>query len=189
MKGQKTHSDRVCFRLIPFEDSFAFGHICCFVRLKQSMLDVEFQWFLPEKETFKLGHSHLARGSFLKDLWKTTCFEVFLGGKNKKKYCEWNFSLTGQYGFFLFDAYRQETLIEPPPKPSNQRVYLNSSQIILKASFDLESCFIPNLTSENLDLSLTAVIENVGGEIQYFAVKHAGSRPDFHLRSSFFSII
>ena len=38
---------------------------------------------------------------------------------------------------------------------------------------------------EELRIGLTAVIEDIRGRITYWAIAHAGDKPDFHLHQSF----
>src|SRR5690606_38180706 len=45
------------------------------------------------------------------DLWRATCFELFLGG-NGPAYLEFNFSPSGKWASYFFPAYR-EGRIEP----------------------------------------------------------------------------
>src|SRR4051794_22819774 len=41
------------------------------------------------------------------DLWRTTCFEAFLGGPHAAAYCEFNFAPSGQWAASRFAGYRE----------------------------------------------------------------------------------
>ncbi len=107
------------------------------------------------------------------ELWKTTCFELFLGQVGSA-YQEFNFSPSSRWASYAFSDYRKDghdaALAAPPViamEGSACRVRL--PQAVLAGV----SC-----------AGLTAVIEEQGGHISYWALAH-GDRPDFHRRSCF----
>ena len=91
-----------------------------------------------------------------------------------------NFSPSGAWNCYRFDDYRQGMRAEE----GAQGVEIQPRQGIkgyqLHAAVDLSAAIS---TEERLEVSLAAVIE--GSEHSYWAVKHAGTEPDFHLRQSF----
>ena len=113
-------------------------------------------------------------------LWETTCFECFFGVPGQNWYWEVNLSTAGYWNVFKLDGYRsglrEELAIEA------LSVSVNRSAFALETQFDLS---LLGLEDSELELSVTAVIADILGEISYWAVCHAGVEADFHLRDSF----
>jgi len=110
------------------------------------------------------------------DLWKRTCFEVFLAQPNQEKYIEINANAEGAWNIYFFDSYRE-------PQPPQEFHGAHVSRIECGADFfELEFNWpqIPN----KLKLSLCAVILTKEGPL-YYSTAHLGTKPDFHLRESF----
>ncbi|MBC7464883.1 MAG: hypothetical protein H7256_02735 [Bdellovibrio sp.] len=111
------------------------------------------------------------------ELWKNICFEFFLNPVGQKKYYEFNFGLNPAWNCYLFDGYR----MPQPPKASAEFEILdfiwNGSE--LKVTVENRSSY----TSFNV--GITAIIKDIKNQTHYFALKHAGEKPDFHLQDSF----
>jgi hypothetical protein len=114
------------------------------------------------------------------DLWKTTCFEAFISTPGSKSYWELNFSPSGAWNCYRFDDYRQGMRAEPCAQSVEIQPRAGFRGYQLHAAIDLSSVLA---TKELLEISLTAVVD--GEEQTYWALKHAGTKPDFHLRESF----
>ena len=114
------------------------------------------------------------------ELWKSTCFEAFVAVPGNKQYWELNFSPDGAWNCYRFDDYRQGMRAEKIL--SNPEIHTSHTPdgFQLLATVDLSSAV---QTQGPLELSLAAVIE--GDEHSYWALKHLGAKPDFHLRESF----
>lgn len=111
------------------------------------------------------------------DLWKSTCFELFLNPVGEKKYFEFNFSLKPAWNNYVFDEYRK-------PQP----VKLCSEFEIQKMSWQNKNLKIDILNLsvfQKFNVSLSAVIKNKKNQVSYFALVHAESKPDFHSLKSF----
>ena len=121
----------------------------------------------------------------LDHLWEHTCFEAFLSSKKSDEYWELNISPFGDWNLYHFKGYRKALGREARiPSLSHFKSDFLQTQTVrsLEVTIDLKS--LP-LTSE-LSLGLTAVLEfqyPVGKT--YWALKHAGQKPDFHLQESF----
>jgi hypothetical protein len=105
-------------------------------------------------------------------LWRTTCFELFVRDP-EGAYREFNFSPSGQWAAYAFQAYRDGgeplALNEPPtiqlsPEPFG---------ILLSVSVAVE-------LQPNAHLGLSAVIEEKDGTKSYWALAHPQGKPDFH---------
>jgi hypothetical protein len=117
------------------------------------------------------------------ELWKTTCFEFFLGIKEQPQYWEFNISPSGDWNAYHMDAYRRVGFRE---EMSIQRLQLEAREeagrFTLVTSVDLK----PILRADQLlEVSITAVIQSREGNETYWALLHPASYADFHLRESF----
>ena len=109
-----------------------------------------------------------ARPGAADELWKHTCFEVFIGIKGEPAYREFNFSPSGQWAVYDFRAERER----------------NDKEAWLQAC--LPAGALPTAApGTEFELNLTAVIERADGELEYWAVQHSPGEPDFHARDSF----
>lgn len=115
------------------------------------------------------------------DLWKTTCFELFLQPAESPGYLEFNFSPSTRWSAYAFDGHRQgrrdfpltvEPIIEREPalEPDEANVIY-----ALNAEVDLSD--IPNVPHL---MGVCAVIEETDGTISYWALAHPPGKPDFH---------
>ena len=107
------------------------------------------------------------------ELWKTTCFELFLR-RADGSYREFNFSPSGRWAAYEFSGYRSGIVNYEP---------LAWPDISGDAGTDLHVAAIFFDAREVLGFesaALTAVIEEEGGRFSYWSVAHAQERPDFH---------
>jgi hypothetical protein len=116
------------------------------------------------------------------ELWKSTCFECFFGVGGSDRYYEFNGSPSGDWALYGFDSYRAGM---KPHIPSVATAVPVMEKFEKRA--DGITCVwnIPSFTPEFLDRAgVTAVIES-GEGVSYWAIRHAGRKPDFHLKDSF----
>ena len=107
------------------------------------------------------------------ELWKTTCFELFLAGSGGN-YREFNFSPSGQWAAYSFAGYRNRTGdFDPVAAPE---IALDSGASVLTFTVFLDAADLEGASHA----SLTAVIEERDGKLSYWAPLHPGSKPDFH---------
>jgi len=128
------------------------------------------QWPVP------LPHS--APGN---ELWKHTCFEVFIADSDDSAYWEYNFSPSRQWAIYAFSGYRQPSGIAVSSNPSVGIPCLGDKTFTLQLQFPLEA----PLENKSLSVGVSAVVENRDGTRQYFALTHCAQKPDFHRRDSF----
>lgn len=107
------------------------------------------------------------------ELWKTTCFELFLYD-GEGKYREFNFSPSGQWALYGFEGYRHR----------GGEVTLRDGPDIKHAKGDtmfIQTVFVDSAVLMGAErAALSAVIEEEGGRPSYWAFAHNGLRPDFH---------
>ena len=114
------------------------------------------------------------------NLWKTTCFEAFVGLKGGS-YVELNFSPSGQWAAYRFDGPRQGMCDEP----AEVEVWLEGGEGWIAVEAAVESAAL----KPGAVLALTAVIEEQGGHKSYWALAHPTGAPDFHDRSCFTALL
>jgi hypothetical protein len=104
------------------------------------------------------------------ELWRTTCFELFVGGAGEA-YREFNFSPSGAWAAYDFKRYREG--MRESDADAVIRTDRDDRRFILLADV---SCDIPQLAP----IGLTAVIEETDGAIRYWATSFEPGKPDFH---------
>jgi hypothetical protein len=118
----------------------------------------------------------LASPSRTDELWRHTCFEAFLRPGASETYYEFNLAPSTQWAAYRFDAYRAGMVTVSEVTDPRVVVQSGPSQFILQTTIDL--AHLPQAAPWHLGLS--AVIEETGGRISYWALCHPPGKPDFH---------
>lgn len=113
-------------------------------------------------------------------LWQTTCFELFLRSGAGDSYAEFNLSPSGQWAAYDFTAWREGMADRAMPQAPLCRWRGGGEVALFEAAVPLAG--LPALPGA---LSLTAVIEEAGHGISYWALAHPPGRPDFHKPACF----
>ncbi len=118
--------------------------------------------------------------SRLDGLWQHTCFELFIAPNASSQYLEFNFSPSGDWNCYAFDAYREG---------ATQAVELDTLEVLahsptLRAQFCLPAGLKAYPVAQ-WQIGITAVIEYASGDLDYAALRHTAAKPDFHRRDSF----
>jgi predicted GIY-YIG superfamily endonuclease len=108
------------------------------------------------------------------NLWRTTCFEIFIQPTGSDQYFEFNFSPSSQWAAYKFDGYRAGMVDLAVTAPPHIERGLEDDFVI---EVDLDLSDIPN---SELQIALSAVIEEKDGTKSYWALKHPPGKPDFH---------
>jgi hypothetical protein len=109
-------------------------------------------------------------------LWKTTCFELFVRKSDQLGYCEYNFAPSSKWAAYRFDSYREGMIdlsLDTAPDLGNDA---SETHFALEAIVALPQDFC----DADLEIAVTAVIEETGGTISYWALNHPAGKPDFH---------
>ena len=115
-------------------------------------------------------------------LWETTCFELFLGSTGQENYWEINLSSSGDWNVFRLDRYRENLREEPVIEILPSQVEQQGDRMTIDVTLDIQKL---GLCRDTIELSATSVLEETTGNISHWAVVHAGTTADFHLRKSF----
>ncbi len=109
------------------------------------------------------------------ELWRHTCFEAFARSASGPGYVELNLAPSTQWAAYRFDGYRAGMA---PASVSAPTVDIEAGDgFVLAATLDLGFALPRDATWR---LGLTAVIEETGGRMSYWALAHAPGKPDFH---------
>lgn len=117
------------------------------------------------------------------ELWRHTCFEAFVAPASGTAYREFNLSPSAEWAVYDFEAYRVQATDRPDAAPAC-KISTTLTAITLDADLPLDV-----LAGRPARLGLSAVVESVGGVISYWALAHAGPRPDFHRAESFVHLL
>lgn len=114
------------------------------------------------------------------ELWKHTCFEVFLAANRNEEtpYFEVNCSPNGDWNLYHLSGYRKDL------KP----YYPGRVSLLERENTDHGLRFIigvEGLPASPWHIGLTAVIEEVSGKVTYWALAHPGKTADFHDKRGF----
>lgn len=107
------------------------------------------------------------------ELWKTTCFELFLNDGDGR-YREFNFSPGGQWALYAFAGYRHragEAVLRDFPEIRHER----GENVFVQTVF-VDAAILLGAESA----AVSAVIEEEGGRPSHWALAHNGLKPDFH---------
>lgn len=117
-------------------------------------------------------------------LWRHTCFELFIGAKNDAEYYEFNFSPSGEWAAYEFRNYRDGGPLHADGFEPKTAVQRTAASLELSATLRLDR--LPGIqTNVCLWFGLSAVIENLNGQLSYWALKHPPGKPDFHHADAF----
>ena len=102
------------------------------------------------------------------DLWQHTCFEAFLA--NPPGYLEFNFSPSTQWAAWRFDA----------PREGKRDAAIKAPRIETRIGFEMFELHAELAMPVLGPMGLSAVIEEKGGGMSWWALAHGGEEPDFH---------
>lgn len=119
-------------------------------------------------------------------LWAHTCFELFVGDADSARYREFNFSPSCEWAAYDFRSYRQRDAgQELAGDVDAPRIATTSGAASLEVEAFVPARRLPPVAIATARLGLTAVIQTIDGALSYWALHHAGARPDFHDRDGF----
>ncbi len=112
-------------------------------------------------------------------LWRHTCFEAFLRAVPGKAYHEFNFAPSRRWAAYRFDGYRSGMRPAEESGAPQIEVDRRDGAFELRAALALDG--LAALPGDAVwQLGLSAVIEEAGGRISYWALAHPPGKPDFH---------
>jgi hypothetical protein len=121
-------------------------------------------------------------------LWQTTCLEAFWGFAGQDAYWELNLAPNGDWNLYRLSHYRGPLTPVELEVPPAWQVRRSARELEVVVELDLGEVAggdESGVAGLPLEVSLTAVIEQVGQGVSYWALAHTGAEPDFHRRDSF----
>lgn len=113
------------------------------------------------------------------NLWEHTCFEIFIGGKDREAYHEFNLSPSGAWNVYSFKGYR-EGMITEPAITSLPFCVRRVTERGLDLTIEIDNSLVP-ITADTL-IGISAVVEHSTGLKTYWAINHPRPTPDFHAK-------
>ncbi|HEY5808047.1 MAG TPA: DOMON-like domain-containing protein [Povalibacter sp.] len=114
------------------------------------------------------------------ELWRLTCFEVFLRTAARTDYDEFNFSPSGEWAAYRFDHYRTGMVeLELAAAP---RIITTCTAELLRVDASVGAAERP---FEQVVLALSAILKDRVGNVSYWALQHPPGKPDFHHEAAF----
>lgn len=117
-------------------------------------------------------------GARVDGLWQHTCFELFVAAADGS-YHEFNFAPSGDWHAYRFSAYRQRAATQPDAAP---RITVERTGPLLTLAARIPRAALP---AHPHQAGLSAVIEEAGGRLSYWALHHPSDAPDFHNAAGF----
>ena len=120
----------------------------------------------------------------LVELWRHTCFEVFVTIEGQEAYHEFNFAPSREWRVYAFRAYRDPALLANQLRSPIGEVTVTGERLELDVHLVLGD-LSPTHSHSPLRLGLSGVIEPRHGRLSYWALHHPAAKPDFHHPDSF----
>jgi hypothetical protein len=113
------------------------------------------------------------------NLWRHTCFEVFMAIEGQPAYHEFNFAPSGEWTVYAFSGYRAGGPLADETMHPRIDVRSAGGRLELDARIRLDTLSAMHRRAP-LRIGLAAVIEADNGRLSYWALRHQGDKPDFH---------
>jgi hypothetical protein len=139
------------------------------------MLDADLErLIIPAEDAARRAH----------ELWMHTCFEAFLAVAGSPGYCELNFAPSRAWAMYRFSAHRQGMAVVTDARAPHLAMQRTAAGITLDATVFWRD-LIPHAAPLRLRIAMAAVVEDEGGRLSYWALRHPPGKPDFHHPDSF----
>ncbi len=116
-----------------------------------------------------------------RELWRQSCFELFVMAAGGPGYSEYNFAPDGAWSRMQFSGYRQRDSRETPPQAAIEMTQQRDARR-LQQCVRLPAALLPPTAGR---LALSAVIAAADGTLAYWALSHPAAQPDFHHPDAF----
>jgi hypothetical protein len=135
-----------------------------------------------EGDLDRIALPNLVSSSRRHELWRRSCFEIFLAAEGDCGYWEGNFCPSGDWNIYRFTDYRQGmTEEERVARPSCRTTKL-PRRLEVVVDLDLR-CLCPDFAP--LAAGMACVVLETDGRVSYWALDHGREKPDFHDRRCF----
>lgn len=124
-------------------------------------------------------------------LWRHTCLEAFITTTDSPAYIELNFSPSGEWALYHFNAYREGMRAVTISREPVVVVRQTEGQLEVEARVPAEALALVRFVAPqksagvSLHVALAAVMEDIDGVVSYWALRHPAAKADFHHPDSF----
>lgn len=170
------------FKLKPFSPDSTLEITHCKGSLIKDTLSFKLEYVLKGNMSQLKGLvSQKSLGRRKNDLWKNTCFELFLKESSETNYEEYNFSSAGDWNSYSLKGYREDL------QEINSTLIEHFSTVLLADSFHFVVRFKSILAnSTSLEFNPCVILEKQNGEKSYWSLNHCNpQKADFHLTEAF----
>ena len=116
------------------------------------------------------------------ELWKSTCFELFLVNSKKEAYYELNFSSSLAWNFYRLSGYRADIKEVQHISTPQIKVYKNDNEFKIVLEMEVENL-------EEFDsCNVACILLKNNHERTFWSLHHHLDKADFHHRQNFFKI-
>ncbi len=109
------------------------------------------------------------------ELWRTTCFELYVQGEDTTGYAEFNFSPSQRWAAYSFTDYREG--MRELPMGHEPVCEISEGERFFVMDVKLSAATLP---PRPWTVGLSAIIEEEGEVKSYWALAHSTGKPDFH---------
>jgi hypothetical protein len=168
--------------LIPFEEGVRGFKLYAIVSREGDLIRVEYR--LGGERRDEIVFPALAAEPTRKDgLWERTCLELFFAEAVSPWYWEVNLSPSLDWQAYHFRGYRDGR------KPESRIARVRAEKLPENSAghgflLELETSALFS-SKASLDIGVSVVLSTQDDQKSYWALAHAGSKPDFHQRKSF----
>ena len=124
-----------------------------------------------------------ARAERVDELWRHSCFEAFIRAAEDDAYLELNFSPSGEWAAYYFDAWREGMRPALECAAPSVRFAVESTSVDLHVGLTLG--WASQLRDADWRIGLAAILEDREGRMSHWALAHAPGEPDFHHADTF----
>jgi hypothetical protein len=140
--------------------------------------------FILQAQLAQLVLPAAAGGGRRDELWRHTCFELFVSTPGATPYYEFNFAPSLEWAAYRFHDYRRG--MEPAALAPPQQLRRGEQPGELTLAASVATGALAGLAgAARLEVGLAAVLEELDGTLSYWALRHPPGRPDFHRREGF----
>ena len=110
------------------------------------------------------------------ELWKKTCFELFIAHKNTPLYYELNISSSTNWNFYRFSDYK--TAMKEEKNVSEPFIHSYKMQDKYRLSFEFD--FYEELIEKELIFNLAVILLDTKGVRHFYSINRQEKTVDFH---------
>ena len=110
------------------------------------------------------------------ELWRATCFELFLKNPNAKEYWELNIAPSGAWNFYRFSDYKKD--MQEESRVLRSKVVFKKERDEVEVNVKID--FTEKLFDENVEFNLALILLDVEERRHFFTLNPKESMPDFH---------